>query len=547
MKPNILAWMLVLALPAILVVPIQGDLSTNNYQFVKEGDVIQTIGFGHLHVTLNLRDVCDQHQRLRDVVEFLRLNLTGSSSTRLRPKLLATFEQLDNEVARSDNVITLVEHWFHTKKRSAFSAAAGLVGVGLSLFSMMEVNSLRDEVQSLRGETDTILLSLDRSDLAIQRNSEDISRLRRSTQLLTEELSKVSETMKVTRIISSLKHTISMHTMYFTAVQQTLRSLLQNSLDPEIIDLKLLVKRGFQLASNGISDLMRNPISWIVKEKDLNIFIHVPLRRSSMLSLYRYLDLPQYWNGIQAKITPRNGKDFLAIDEERLIGIELSKVELDSCLKFRGEFLCENINVLTRDLKTTCCGALLFGKKSDIMSQCEIIFQPAAKEFLTQINASAVAIYVSDSDRKAHFLCDQGKKSSVQALSQGENILNVNGDCVLTTDSHTFVPRQSISMTREVRINIPDAIEVKDFLEDLDEAKVKEVFRLLRETQTPEVGSLDLIRRQLDRQAKNDEASRWTYGHVTVTLVTVVVTLCLGSYIAILRYLHKKKNKKEDN
>jgi len=538
----------------------EGSSVLNGTHFVKVGRVAQIVGNAHLHIHLNVTDLCSQQHLLLETIDNIQVNLTTTTSPRLQLKLNNTFDNLRNEVHRSDNVATMGRYWFNINANANKRNFAGLgmaLSVGLSIYNLEEIMSLRERVGKIEKYDNTILMSLQQADLAIQRNTNSIRHLRNATVSLTEELSRMSEVIRITKITSALRHAVAMHNQFFYAVQRTFRALFVNSLDPEIIDLERLIqryfefglmanRRGVSLAYEDIGSIFKSKISWIMESENLHIFVHLPLQNSNKLSIFKYLEIPLIWENLQAKIIPRNRKFLLAYDEEKHIGLDMSQDDLESCTKIKGEFFCENINLLKRNVSSTCTGALFLGQLNEVKAECEVIFVKDSAEHLVEINSTHVAIFAPE-ERKLHLSCEGQTLTVIKQLERGENILKIEEGCTLTTREFTFVPRMEVSSTPGIPVNIPRAARIEDFLSAHSPDQVKDVLRELELANVPNAASLDTIHYHLKRGQLEERTAvhRLSLTILTVTGLCLIVTVVV--YIAVIRKKYKTKVKRTES
>ena len=526
------------------------SVNFNETQFVKVGEVVQVTGHAHLHLKLNLKGLCEQQQHLLETVTQVRSNLTASVSLRHHSKLNATFDRMEDEIHRVDNVLVMANSFFHNVKRSVIGLVSGALSFGLSLYSLAELHALQEKVESMQQSNDLIVMSLEETNNALHRTAMNIETLRNATKTLTEEYAYMSESVKIMKTVSSLKHTISMHDQFYYGIQRMLRSLLTGSLDPELLDLEQIMQmfteleevannRGYSLASSDLSTLFESNLSWLVKGPFVHIFIHLPLKMSNPLSLYKYLQLPTNWFSFPVIIVPRNRKPFLVFDETRLVGTDMSQTDLEACKRIKGRYFCDNINLLRRDIGKFCTGALLLKQLSEVKRECEILFQRENTEHVSSLNQSHILVY-STHKEKTHKKCFGDSVPTIEELNEGENIIHVQEGCTLATRDFFYVPDTEISSAEGIPIETPQSVNVNDFLEEAD-VKEEEVLEHLKDMKYLDLTPLDNVVRHLKKIREDNRKSLVNYGHAVITFIALVLISVLVIYLIVIRRRYQKK------
>jgi hypothetical protein len=282
---------------------------------------------------------------------------------------------------------------------------------------------------------------------------------------------------------------------------------------------------GSEMVVDIRKDLHDIPISWIVTDSwGIIIILHVPMisdSRTMLRDLYR-LDAAVLKRGheIVRFLSP---EPYISVDKFKEYYSVLREEDLHSCRRISGIYMCEEDNVLRRDV-TGCTAALFFGHNHTAVAECER--QTVSRS--TNVLKLNDTTYLISSERQVTIQCP-GVDTLTMELMNPPTIVHVDKGCQLR--GKDFVIYGSVSRNETINVNHHTLISV-DLTEGLPEIEVP----------TEDTESLRVIERTLDRlevDAIEDESSMealdgkyletliWIgigAGAVVVVLVTAICT-----------------------
>jgi hypothetical protein len=446
--------------------------------FKKIGFLAEDATLAHLRTEIkidSLRDKLDQALTATNYsLERIAFNRGEEISKRLKPY----YNSMRDSLKTPERLIDLLDLMFFNdtaplndrEKRQVLLAAAATLNLGLSLYNTYEIFQLEEQTSQLQEENKHIVSILKEEHLAINTLSQSIETLNKTMLDYALDFSKISNQIELMSAYSF------MHTKVETFTQETalfydgLLELTQGRLSPHLIDKQKIAlavndlsakvaKQGFHLLHPQLSSIFKNEISYIVQNRTLIIFIHVPIIRSNKYPLYEYLETPLLIENDQAPLmfvsSPKG--TFLAIDEQHSKkGIELTSSMLANChvekTAIGNTYLChDSLSILSNDITQSCLG-LLFTNTYDeqmLLKKCDIKFS-AQEEFWQQVDGNTFILYAKEPIKLTQSCPISLSQANVTVtMIKGLNIITLNQGCSVYTPSYSLVGKSTFSLERE--------------------------------------------------------------------------------------------------
>ena len=184
----------------------------------------------------------------------------------------------------------------------------------------------------------------------------------------------------------------------------SLGALFQQQLHPLLLKKVLLDEALGELASQAAVDrfvipsadssfLLQLPCSFLMDvSRKLTVFIHVPLLRpNTIMTLYKYIDMPYAVENSMHAVSLNTEADYLAVNLERDSFLPITPDRLNSCHKIGSLNLCPDTNYLLKDFATYCIAAL-FNRPDAVTTACSTRIAPA-RFALTQVRLDEFYLY----------------------------------------------------------------------------------------------------------------------------------------------------------
>jgi hypothetical protein len=233
---------------------------------------------------------------------------------------------------------------------------------------------------------------------------------------------------------------------------------------------KLATENGYTLLPTQISDYFQIETSYIRKENDVIILLHVPcITHDQLLNIYRYVPFPFPLNK-QFPVSPHSIEDALFTDltdspdkptlfttdalylkpEAELIAIGpnskfkiLTQADIAHCRQRNKIYLCDKNHVLRTKLEHSCLGSLYIRSEIGVQQNCKFE-RRRLKEMVYQLNEIDHLVF-SPEPLTVQMQCRNGSHFPI-FLSTNSKI-SVPGGCEVTLRDHSIKSDYDINVS----------------------------------------------------------------------------------------------------
>lgn len=276
------------------------------------------------------------------------------------------------------------------------SLLGGAFGTFLGLYNTHRINQLTHELQDVKQSHNQLVE-------VVVTHSNEISKLNGSLDELTDYVGRVHE-LNPTSIDQSLQ---IIETGLYRAVDHATRAVQMAQLRRMSVDLinsaKLhtlfhrLKSEAEQINNilliNQPSDLFQLEVSYFSDGQDVHILIHVPsVPKTGLLDLYQLHPFPLPVEG-NFSLIPIVTNNVLALTtDHNKYHAQLSTTQLMDCIRINQVYICERHGVLSKDLSSSCLGALYLQNSEKAQELCQIQVAPI-REIVFQLLSNWFLIY----------------------------------------------------------------------------------------------------------------------------------------------------------
>jgi hypothetical protein len=243
-------------------------------------------------------------------------------------------------------------------------------------------------------------------------------------------------------------------------------------------------QNNWQLLINNPQDIFQLDVSYIRKQMEVVIMVHVPcLTDHNLLTIYCYANLPLPVNTLQLSPNLNNSLNTLLLvhtindlitqfnshasatpiqealyllPEADLIAIGrnngkshryklLKHADLTACVQKNHIFLCEGYQVLNTDLEGSCLGSLYFQSERGVRENCKLERKPL-RETVFKVSATDHMV-ISPYPHTAQIFCQNSTHYLIRIRTMAR--LHLSPGCTLQLFNHTLRSHQSIQFKAE--------------------------------------------------------------------------------------------------
>ena len=330
----------------------------------------------------------------------------------------------------------------HTRQAGGFVLGA-LASIGLDIYTQVEIESLIKDIRTNRNALNKVNLQFRKTNLCIREIEKNIGSLQSHFLQLINTVNQTSLTMQLEQA-----------EIYFSSIVQSMSDFAKGFLHiitrkeipssflhlPSLVSLTqdLMVQaaaKGLQMASTNFVDIINAPLSYISKQNNLQIILHVPLLAKKQFKIFEFSSLLVQLDREQA-VTITSSEKFLAIDEQSAESITLTNEEFRHCRALGKTFICHH-PIVKRSLEESCLGLIWLGKFNSAVSKCDAKVHKARSKIMP-IGDATCLVFITAGDT-AELQCEQAN-SSVIISESGYSVIQVPPKCILISSTEIFRP-----------------------------------------------------------------------------------------------------------
>lgn len=543
---NILSILLLIGVMSAL----QHDIEMSP-SFRRLGLLATGLSYGHLHGTIDLRQLHQAHrsvlhvieERLRTASSKEEINLIGT----LKPQLLSGTRILDD----------LEEMFFggpHTRhKRQLFiglAMALGIVSSGTSIYNTVEISKLHSDITSLRQGLHHVAHVMTAEAHAINRLNDNLHKVKESCTFILERLQNQQNEINALTEVIGLLTLIQNFNTELSAWGRGMESLAEGHLHPSLVDKQKLHqaisaieeqarKSGRRLLHENKSQIYRAPTSFLATEDEKIIFItHVPLVEQQPLEMFELLPSMKRIHNIVMEVSAE--KQILATDSRGQTGIEMTQLDLLRCQRedrHNGRFfICPDANVFRNEIRKTCLGGMFFSHQNEIEERCLHTIRLEDKEDLVQIEKDEILLFSQENTTLIE-KCSNG--THYHQVAAGITRKKTRFGCELTTKEFTFKSPKDIDEDKNFIVRRFQAQKFL-FVNNQTANSIHKAITALKALNNP-----DKIRvEQIQAWIEQDSATTRNWGiNLSISSIVGFIGILLIAFIIIMYIKFRKNNK----
>ena len=379
----------------------------------------------------------------------------------------------------------------HRQKRQIFAAIGvicGVLGTMLGLFNQHEIHNIVNHVSKLESNQNLIINVAHKNTKAIEHFSNELDHLAN----VVNSLISFNPALVYARLQAQLDDLAD----HLVSLVDTIQQLQHQRLSIQLLDMDQLNelyahlqsaadKNNYKLLIQSPQDIFQLDVSYIRKNSDVLILIHVPcLTDTHLLTIYRYANLPlpvssllqnpstnssnlQLFTPIhtindvltqfQNPITTVPSQEALyLLPETDLIAIGqndgdthrymlLSFADLAACIQRNHVYLCEGHQVLRTDLEGSCLGAIYLQSQRGVRENCKVERKPL-RESVFHVSPTD-HIIISPYAHTTQVTCKNGTHYPIRI--QTTTRLHLDPGCTLKLFNHTLRSDESLRLKPE--------------------------------------------------------------------------------------------------
>jgi len=450
-------------------------LKCNNESYISSGYLASGLTYAHIHLPIHMDSVLDTFKHTTQAVSNAWSETIKSDGTG-RKQFGFMFEGLNNSAEVSVRMIQNIKMMFfnapdEAKRRTPRQALsiAGAVGavidLGLSLYNLHEIKELHQEMQKAKNERIQIIEMVKTEATRINQISKYVEGFHEEFKNLAQRMIRQEKDTRILTIYNRLSAMYAAYNMDMALFYQALRLLLSGHLEPYLVlnqgVVDALSSVATQAAKKGLVPFYNEPsgffqadVSYLVDNKTIHVYVHIPLYEPDPLALYEYVKapiiLPHHQSSVPLMFVDTQNTA-LAISEVTNNGIEVDMVQLASCPTKKNHlgyiYLCPQTNLMAKDVTKTCLGVLHSGRYNvaDIRKHCRVYFKDE-DEFAAQISPN-LFVYFTKVESKITLKCPDKNEDM---LVVGMNKLLVPSQCQMVTSAHIFKAHESLSIDEDL-------------------------------------------------------------------------------------------------
>ena len=513
--------------------------------FRRMGYYATGLSYAHLKTNINIENVRKLNDQAKAVINSTAKNAADLTDNSV--SMIQLFAKLERSLIPSTSLINAITSTFVEENRPKRQLEiAAVFSLGLSLYNTYEIHQLHKSINSLEAGMEVIAHSILEEDLAITHVESNLAHLNATCFILTKALYKTEQKVNHLAAFDELFIIITQHNQEVSRWAEGMNHLLHGQLSPLLIKNKSMVKsfmelknkvqeNQFRLLRENPSDIYKEEISYLVEGNIVHIYVHLPIIERDPLALYEHINIPFFSDTNGAMVTLESAGNFLALDENTKVGIELTTNELTACKKqphhLGNIYLCESANLLNTNVLTTCLGLLFSGSHNaiEINNKCKL-FINKEEHFGKQLSRNSFLMFNKNPTKLTYKCGSNIKHEMISGLTRVEAL----PACQVFTDSYLFYSKVDITIEAEF-INLPRKIDFT--FNETPLIELTAAYNELSLITHPTKRSVDEVRTWLARE----KSRRMTYQHgIIAFLIVLALILAVCAYLGFTYYKYKR-------
>lgn len=451
--------------------------------FEKLGTYSAGRDMGHIMVELNVQTVIKDYNQVVDQLESVHTQAYAKHTTRVKKEdkslfamnatFMGLYEHL-NDVANSLEFACKIAACNMRIKSSSlypprpylkppvtgnsirvkrqFGVLMGTAALGLSIYTLGEVELLKAELQDANAKVNHIFSQMNNDHTLLRQNAEHLFTIGQALNEVFDwreyesfKLGELALTGYIEDFASNLQNWADGFLLVALGKQISPRFFRVEELERALEHVTTEAKRkGLKPVATGVTDLAHEEMSVIRQGQTVFALLHLPLGVADPYELYRLIDTPlALSDGRTARVVL--DLDLLATNDQFSEHAELSSTSLQGCTQRKQAFLCPN-GLTSKRMDNSCLGALFVGNAFAAARLCTFTASFQTRESITQISGTKVLVYSPPNVTTSVYITCQGGIGSKHLLVNGHSEVEVGKHCLLNTETFVFKPTRTFDI-----------------------------------------------------------------------------------------------------
>lgn len=529
------------------------SLSSANTYFQQTGWISPSPSYGHVHLTVDLHRVekhlIDMHHALTTMHVTTMQHAKQDIKQRCQTFLIATKTEVKVLQEKLEDYFKMTSPSSNDAKR--VKRFFGLIAIGIAttslavgLYNTAEIAHLKASMSDVIDRQHHITDILQEHEVSIhnvQHNLDNIKRELTTAIMVIEDIAAMQAFLEAEIQISKAME--ELHRMVECISLGTER-LLTHRLPFCFTNTTNLIKaherlskeastRGLSPIQTSMTAYLQYEISFIIQNKLLHIFIHVPLSdQSKHLELLKFFSVPiPISPGFHMQIETK--QQFLAISKEGF-HTTISNQVLDQCRQFREIYFCPLPLILKRRFSDTCLGSIYKQNYTNLQQKCPVVFFEA-NEIIEIFTPNTFMMYTKN-PQTIQINCNQKTNQQHIAIKSSQQIKLGKG-CTATTEDNIFQTGFDISIDDTIQ-RWPTIWNISNILFDVNAHTLHDIIKklnLIDSTPTPI--------RDIQKMVWMNSHQNFNLG-LSIVIAIIALLIIGGVTYLIIRYVKVSRGEK---
>jgi len=327
----------------------------------------------------------------------------------------------------------------------------GVIGTFMGIYNTMRINQLGEDLSHLKKAHNFLVDIVQDHSTKIEQLQDTITSMttylqqssRISAAALATQLSRLETSLDTE--INKITHAVQMAQLHRLSVDL----LTTENLERMFKRLgKLAEKQNNVLLITQPSDLFQLEVTYYCDGQDCHILVHVPsIPQTGLLDLFQLHPFPLQLDGNYSLIPVVKNNVLGLTTDNRKYHTQLSTTDLMDCLKVNQVYVCERHGVLTKDLNSTCVGALYLQDFAGAQELCQIQVTPT-QEIVFQMLGNWFLIF-SPQPYTAEIFCGNGSRSRF-FIGNGVSKHHLSPGCQAEFKHHVLISNNAVRLDSDI-------------------------------------------------------------------------------------------------
>ena len=329
------------------------------------------------------------------------------------------------------------------EERQAFAIFTALAGTALGVYSLLQLQDIKSQIEEDKATMAIKLHSVEeRIDLELDHHWERMDKMER-------HITRIGQVIWIERVFDNLA-------LWAGKIANTIQAAVRAEFVPDMMSDQQVEalfqevteeasKFNFKPLIQSSAQLFQCQTSFLTTDKDITLFIHVPVSQDKPLHLFQYTPLPFKRDDIY--VTLETEENILAIDDshdDKTTFTSFSAQTLAGCSRNHDLHLCDNSNVAKTQPpqphepkgSENCLYSLFTRNWKRAIEACHVTYRPLTDQAI-QVAPNTFVTYNRE-HKQGRIRCAQGVTSQHSDFQQGGK---TGGLCTTRVHRYHLLPQ----------------------------------------------------------------------------------------------------------